>query len=424
VARGAGAFAGYDALTTTLRQIIATERGEPSGVTDTGEPVWGIQPKEIARAAGRGAVVGGAMGTAGLAATGLGAAIGKAAEVGVLASVPPLIEGRPLTPDDVIDAGVLVGALSVAGAARRALSKPLSQRSPLERQLVSNLPPETRAQIAEEALRTASEIASERARRVVGRRPTAESARTFPVLGEARAETAPEAPEALPRQAEAGLARRGIEAVEAQPPRKPPGGVPVLIPPEELRPAEPVEARGRLRTAREIAGGPPETPQTPAERQGAAQDALRGERQRLEVAARLRPYLGVPSTFREFVQGEGRRWPLTPAEPGYMALRQRWDELRKPIYGIRGPVLGKGEVLNRVTGEVEAQAPSPAMAQMEANRLDAAGMRPLPAEEFRRVGGGQLPTMVPIRPPAEVPRPVLEPAHIERPQLSVFRTRT
>lgn len=213
----------------------------------------------------------------------------------------------------------------------------------------------------------------------------------------ARQATGDAVDEVLRPAAEAGLARRRIEP-PAPAPRLPEARAPLA----ELRPEVPA---GPLRTAREIAGGPPEVPQRPAEARQAAQEAMARTIPQAEAAERLRAYLDVPSTFREFVEAEGRRWPITQTDPGYMALRQRWDELRQPLYTVRGPRLGQWEVVNRITGEVEGQAPSPAMVQLEANRLDQARMRSLPARDFRPVAGPAV--ALPEVRPEPVPAPKL-----------------
>lgn len=154
VGSGAGSFAVFDAARKTLEQTIQTQRGEPSGYEPgTREPYYGIRLGEVAKAAGKGAVTGTVLG-------GTGAALNPAllrlgAEVGVFASVPPLLEGHTPTVDDVINAGVMVAGLKAAGglkdATRAALEKPLGDRSQIERQRVRNIPPDVQAGIVTEA---------------------------------------------------------------------------------------------------------------------------------------------------------------------------------------------------------------------------------------------------------------------------------
>jgi len=136
---GGTAFAAYDAARDALEQAGAVGRGEQEKV----------EPGRVLEAAGRGALVGVPMGVATLPTATL---LRKAAEVGVLATVPPVLEGRAPSSQDVLDAGVLVGALTVAGrlqaGAAAALRKPRPQRTPEEQQAVEAIPEEAKAEIA------------------------------------------------------------------------------------------------------------------------------------------------------------------------------------------------------------------------------------------------------------------------------------
>lgn len=136
------AFANYEAVAETLRETGEIRRGEREA----------LEPGRIAGAAGRGAVIGAALGPAAVVGR---APLRKAAEVGILASVPAALEGRAPTVADWLDAGVLVGTLTVAGklsdATIRAIRKPRAQRTPEEQQEVEAIPPETKEEIAGQA---------------------------------------------------------------------------------------------------------------------------------------------------------------------------------------------------------------------------------------------------------------------------------
>ena len=73
----------------------------------------------------------------------------------------------------------------------------------------------------------------------------------------------------------------------------------------------------------------------------------------------------VPRSFREFVESQGRRWPITVRDPGYAALREEFDALRKPRYEKRGV-----EVVDTRTGEIAATGRNGAEAQLLANRMN------------------------------------------------------
>ena len=79
-----------------------------------------------------------------------------------------------------------------------------------------------------------------------------------------------------------------------------------------------------------------------------------------------------PTTFRAFVKSKGRRWPITAADPGYVALREEFDTLTKPRYEKRGAT-----VVDVQTDQVVATKRNGAEAQLEANRLN---RRPPPEE--------------------------------------------
>ena len=229
------AFAAYDAARDALEQTGAVGRGEQEKV----------EPGRVLEAAGRGALVGASMGLATLPA---GTLLRKAAEVGVLATVPPIIEGRAPTAQDVLDAGVLVGALTVAGrlqaGASAALRKPRPQRTPEEQQAVEAIPEADKAeivrQVAEEAQKPPERAAAP---------PQAEIAAQPVEEAVQRAEAAAKrANEALTRMEE--LARRPFEPS------------PLERPPEEAEP-ENLPAPGRIAEgAREIT---PEAPTVPPE---------------------------------------------------------------------------------------------------------------------------------------------------------------
>src|SRR3990167_9284180 len=227
-------------------------------------------------------------------------------------------------------------------------------------------------------------------------------------------EAAAPQPEAIPTAAEAGLARREIGPPEAKavPPEVKAAAPEIKALVDQFR--RPVEIEkpeaapsGPLRTAKELAGAAPEAPALPAERQTAAQAQLAAE-------TALRRYQDVPSTFYEFARERGR-WPITTTDPGYMALRRGWDEVRKPLYEVQGPRLGQWEVVNRVTRAVEAQSPNKAMAQLQANKMDLARVRRLPPEEFRPKPPFK-PAEPPVAPPAEAERP--EPERLVTPRVT------
>src|SRR3990167_6163365 len=255
---------------------------------------------------------------------------------------------------------------------------------------------------ADRGLRTQQDVAAERAR----------------LLGEKLeippSEAAEPQPEAIPTAAEAGLARREIGPPEAKavPPEVKAAAPEIKALVDQFR--RPVEVEkpeavpsGPLRTAKELAGAAPEVPILPAERQTAAQAQLAAE-------TALRRYQDVPSTFYEFARERGR-WPITTTDPGYMALRRGWDEVRKPLYEVQGPRLGQWEVVNRVTRAVEAQSPNKAMAQLQANKMDLARVRRLPPEEFRPKPPFK-PAEPPVAPPAEAERP--EPERLVTPRVT------
>src|SRR3990167_5616653 len=108
------------------------------------------------RRGGHGAITGAAMGATGGLVGASRPILSAGAEIGVFATVPPALEGRAPTVDDVIDAGVMVGALKAAhrlkAGTKAALAKAVSQRTPVEQRLIESLAPEDRAAIADEAL--------------------------------------------------------------------------------------------------------------------------------------------------------------------------------------------------------------------------------------------------------------------------------
>jgi 2'-5' RNA ligase/GNAT superfamily N-acetyltransferase len=141
--RASGAFAGYDGVRDALEQAGGIQRGERES----------FDPSQTGKAMAKGAALGAAVGSA--AAVVPTSLLKTGAEIGVFASFDPLLEGRAPTLDDVMDAGVAIGALKTAGAlsarTKTALSKPRSARSVEEQATVKGIAPAARQALFSEA---------------------------------------------------------------------------------------------------------------------------------------------------------------------------------------------------------------------------------------------------------------------------------
>ena len=242
-------------------------------------------------------------------------------------------------------------------------------------------------------LKSQAQIAHERAR-ALGR-PTPQEGRA--AEREQLLEAIPPEPE-VSAAAEAGLARRGIAPLAAPPS--------ILDISQETDPRKrddlarqylgAVSAQGPLRTATEIATDAEARPEpTVRERRQTADIQFTEARRRADIEAL---YRNVPATFGEFALREGRPG-IGVSDPGYMALRRQWDEVRQPLYRVEGPRLGRWEVVNRVTGLTEGTFEHRARAQLEANRQDAARFAPEPRTPLRPFTEREQPSRAEPTPP-------------------------
>ena len=398
-----------EAFGRLLVKHLATETANLSTamtMVSTGETLEADSPQAAAltalRAARDGALLGLAFGTVRGLFPGT-TPLQTAARVGVgLAAVDAAMGKQPLDDRDLTEKAFDY-SLNVYFLFRGA---PLFQR----RRIIQRIEEAARRQDTqpEEVLRLAIETAQERMAELP---PEQRRPQMREQILEALGEIEGRAPTAI----EAGLERRGLTRLGPEEPRLAPAE-PVVGPEEAARRLEAAKEQGKVPEGRpspilEPSGRPaPVEERLPTQLERAAERAgvvlkprlpevpTEAERFRPEEFARrtkaeaaapegaeplparaTTPEVRTPQTFREYVQSQGKKWPIFVSDPDYLRLRDEYEGMMRPRYEQRG-----AQVVDRRSGQAVVEAGNGAQAQMEANRLNtgaltaAAGRMPAP----------------------------------------------